>query len=244
MTFLLDTIAGHAGLVKFQSAFFEAWGSAGVQALAKGVAQAKAHGIGVIMDAKRGDIDSTAAAYARAYLTPALAGGVSDLEADCLTVNPFLGPDTLEPLMRCAREYGKGLFVLAKTSNPGSGWLQDKTIDGTRVSDRIGELVAALARETKGASGLGAVGAVVGATYPEDGKRLRALMPDSILLAPGVGAQGASIANIRALDRPGGGGVLVPVSRGITKIADRSLSAADYADLIRKRIAEFRTMLA
>ena len=242
--FLIETIAGHAGMVKFQSAFFEAWGSAGVCALAQGVAQAKAAGIAVIMDAKRGDIDSTAAAYARGYLTPASAGGVSDLESDCLTVNPFLGPDTLEPLMACVRAYGKGLFVLAKTSNPGSGWLQDKDIEGMRVSDRVAALVQDLAQETKGASGLGSVGAVVGATYPEDGKRLRKLMPDAILLAPGVGAQGASTAHIRALDRPRGGGVLVPISRGITKISDRAMSAADYAALIRSRIAGFRKMLA
>ena len=242
--FLLDTVAGHAGLVKFQSAFFEAWGSAGVRALANGVARARAHGIGIIMDAKRGDIDSTAAAYARAYLVPASAGGVSDLEADCLTVNPFLGPDTLEPLMRCVREYGKGLFVLAKTSNPGSGWLQDKSIEGAPVSDRVGKLVAELSRDTRGKSGLSAVGAVVGATYPDDGKRLRAIMPDSILLAPGVGAQGASTENLRVLQRAEGGGVLVPVSRGITKIADPNLSTADYAALIRKRIAEFRALLA
>lgn len=244
VAFVFETIAGHAGIVKFQSAFFEAWGSAGVRALAGGIAQAKAHRIGVIMDAKRGDIDSTAAAYARAYLTPAAAGGVSDLEADCLTINPFLGPDTLEPLMRCVREYGKGLFVLAKTSNPGSGWLQDKTVDGARVSDRVAELVAALGRDTKGKSGLSAVGAVAGATYPEDGRRLRALMPDAILLAPGVGAQGASVDNLRVLRRAGVSGLLVPVSRGITKITDRSLSLADYATLIQKRIAEFRAMLA
>jgi orotidine-5'-phosphate decarboxylase len=244
VAFLLDTIAGHAGLVKFQAAFFEAWGSAGIRALALGIAMARAQGIGIIMDAKRGDIDSTAAAYAAAYLTPASAGGVSDLESDCLTVNPFLGPDTLEPLMRPVRAHGKGLFVLAKTSNPGSGWLQDKTVDGERVSDRVAMLVAELARETKGRSGLGAVGAVVGATYPEDGKRLRSLMPDSLLLAPGVGAQGASIENLRALRRAQGGGVLVPVSRGITKIADRAMSAADYAATIRKRIADFRTLLA
>jgi orotidine-5'-phosphate decarboxylase len=150
----------------------------------------------------------------------------------------------LEPFVNCARNYGKGLFILAKTSNPGSGWLQDKPIEGARVSDRIAALVGGLARDTKGVSGLSSIGAVVGATYPEDGRRLRALMPDSILLAPGVGAQGASIENIHALRRPDGGGVLVPVSRGIAKVTDRSLSIADYAELIRGRIASFKEMLA
>jgi orotidine-5'-phosphate decarboxylase len=244
VAFLLDIIAGHAGIVKFQSAFFEAWGSGGIRTLAEGIAKARAQGIAVILDAKRGDIDSTAAAYAAAYLTPASAGGVSDLESDCLTVNPFLGPDTLEPLMRCVCEYGKGLFVLAKTSNRGSGWLQDKMVEGTRVSDRVAGLVANLSRDTRGRSGLSAVGAVIGATYPEDGKRLRALMPDSILLVPGVGAQGAPIDNLRALLRADGGGVLVPVSRGITMVADRALSMADYGALVRSRIAEFRALLA
>ncbi len=168
--FLIESSKQKVGFVKFQSAFFEVFGMPGLRALANGIKLAKGSGMGVILDAKRGDIGSTAAAYARAYLTPGDAGGLSGLEADCLTVNPFLGPDTLEPFVDCSRRFGKGLFILTKTSNPGSGWLQDKHIDGEPVSDRIARLINGWAEETLGASGLGAVGAVVGATFPADGR--------------------------------------------------------------------------
>jgi len=160
-----------------------------------------------------------------------------------MTINPFLGPDTLEPFVKCASKYGKGLFVLVKTSNPGSGWLQDQEIDGACVSDRIARLVAEKAAETKGASGLGAVGAVVGATYPEDSKRLRSIMPDSIILAPGLGAQGGKAEDIQALRRQGASGVLVPVSRGITKVDDLSITRDAYAQLLRERVDQFKTSL-
>jgi orotidine-5'-phosphate decarboxylase len=233
--FLIETSKQKVGFVKFQSAFFEAFGQQGLTALSKGMALAKKSGLGVILDAKRGDIGSTAAAYARAYLTPAGAGGLSDFEADCLTVNPFLGPDTLEPFVACSRRFGKGLFILTRTSNPGAGWLQDKRIDGESVSDRIARLIAGWAGETLGASGLGAVGPVVGATFPDDGRRLRALMPHSIFLAPGMGPQGGTPENIAALRREGGG-VLVPVSRGLTKVDDLTVSRDAYGAIIYARI--------
>lgn len=242
--FLLFHIDDQVGFVKFQSAFFEAFGARGVAVLAHSIAEAKNRSMGVILDAKRGDIGSTASAYAQAYLTPASSGSKSDLEVDCLTVNPFLGPDTLEPFVNCASKHGKGLFVLVKTSNPGAGWLQDKIIDGICVSDRIAELIAKWADETRGASGLSLVGAVVGATFPEDGARLRRLMPDSILLAPGLGAQGGKPEDIAALRRPGLSGVLVPVSRGVTKTDDLSISRDAYAALVRERVAGFRAALS
>ncbi len=243
-SFLLDTTHDLIGFAKFQSAFFEAFGISGIKIMADGIAFLRQKGIGVILDAKRGDIGSTAAAYASAYLTPASAGSSSDIEADCLTVNPFLGPDTLEPFVSCATKYGKGLFVLVKTSNPGSGWLQDKEIEGARVSDRVAKLVAEKAAETMGASGLACVGAVVGATYPEDSARLRGLMPASIILAPGLGAQGGKAEDICALRRPGPSGVLVPVSRGITKVKDLDISKDDYAKLLRERVTAFKTDLS
>ncbi len=239
VNFLIETTADLIGFVKFQSAFFEAFGSKGIGALAQSIASAKSKDLGVILDAKRGDIGSTAQAYANAYLTPGLG---SDLEADCLTVNPFLGPDTLEPFFECARKYGKGLFVLTKTSNSGAGWLQDKLIDGTRVSDMVAALVATT-EGSKGTSGLSSIGAVVGATFPEDGQRLRKLMPNSIILAPGLGAQGGKPEDIAALRRPDDLGVLVPVSRGATKVKDLSLTQKAYAALIRERIGDFQNRL-
>src|SRR6266581_1052903 len=162
---LMDAAHGLVGFVKFQSAFFEAFGSEGLSELARAIAVAKEVGYAVILDAKRGDIGSTAEAYAQAYLSPAHAGG-TDLEVDCLTVNPLLGPETLEPFLARARDFGKGLFVLVKTSNPGSGWLQDQRLKGGSVSELLAGLVAGWAEATMGASGVGAVGAVVGATYP------------------------------------------------------------------------------
>ena len=174
-TTLLDGAEGKLGFVKFQSAHFEAFGSGGIASLARCIAIARERKFAVILDAKRGDIGSTAEAYARAYLVP----GGSDLEVDCLTINPFLGPETLEPFVDCARDYGKGLFVLVKTSNPGSGWLQDQAIDGVSVSGHVARIVAAWADETLGDHGVGAVGAVVGATYPSQAEQLRAAMPRS-----------------------------------------------------------------
>ncbi len=242
--FLLETTADQVGFVKYQSAFFEALGAAGVAVLAESIAAAKRLGHGVILDAKRGDVGGTAAAYARAYLTPASAGGLSDLEVDCMTINPFLGPETLEPFVDCAKKYGKGLFVLVKTSNPGAGWLQDKEIDGARVSDRIAQLVAGWAGEMVGVSGISSIGAVIGATYPEDGRRLRNLMPNSIFLAPGLGPQGGKADSIAALRRTDGSGVLVPVQRGITKVDDLSITKDAYALLVRKRVQDYKTKLS
>ena len=174
VNFTIETIEGRIGFVKFQSAYFEACGLPGLTALSSGIKKAKAAGIGVILDAKRGDIGATASAYARAYLTPASAGGSGDFEADCLTVNPLMGPDTLEPFVECANRFGKGLFVLCRTSNPGAGWLQDKMTGNRLVSDRVADLIAALgANANSTSSRLNAVGAVVGATNSSNSNRLR-----------------------------------------------------------------------
>lgn len=232
---LLSAADGYVGIVKFQSAFFEALGSAGVAALSRGIRRARSAGFAVIADVKRGDIGSTAAAYATAYLTPAHKGG-SDLEADCITVNPFLGPDSLEPFVDCARRYGKGVFVQVKNSNPGSGWLQDQMVDGERVSDRVGHLVQDWAVETRGVSGLGCVGAVVGVTYPQDGASLREVMPDAIFLAPGLGVQGGRVEDVEVMCRQEGGGVLLPVSRSVCDVQDRHIALGDYRDHVRRQL--------
>ncbi len=237
-TALLDNAEGKVGFVKFQSAYFEAFGSTGVASLARCIAIAREREFAVILDAKRGDIGSTAEAYARAYLVP----GGSDLEVDCLTVNPFLGPETLEPFVNCARDYGKGLFVLVKTSNPGSGWLQDQSINDASVSARVAEIVTGWADETLGDHGIGAVGAVVGATYPPQGRQLRAIMPRSVFLAPGLGAQGGDPRAISALATPTGP-VLISASRGVAAIDDRDMSLDDYGAMIRTRLDQFRFAL-
>jgi orotidine-5'-phosphate decarboxylase len=236
---LLDGAQGKVAFVKFQSACFEAFGSAGIVALARAIASARERGFAVIIDAKRGDIGSTAQAYARAYLGP----GRSDLEVDCLTVNPFLGPDTLEPFLDMARAHGKGLFVLVKNSNAGSGWLQDQLIDGLSVAQRIADLVAGWADETQGAAGVGAVGAVVGSTYPAQAIELRARMPRSVFLAPGLGTQGGDAQAMAALATETGP-VLISASRGIAAVDEPDLSLVGYVDLVGRRIDAFRDEIA
>jgi len=244
VSFVIESIDGRIGFVKFQSAYFEACGLAGLTALSAGIRKARAAGIGIILDAKRGDIGATAAAYARAYLTPASAGGSGDFEADCLTVNPLMGPDTLEPFVECANCFGKGLFVLCRTSNPGAGWLQDKMTRNRLVSDRLADLIAAMGASADGASRLNAVGAVVGATVPHEGRRLRQLLPRSIILAPGLGAQGGDAAAIHALRGNTPGDLLIPVSRGLTLVRDRSITAEEYRQLIIGRIDDFKAAVA
>lgn len=242
--FLLDAMERQVGFVKFQSAYFEACGLAGLHALSQAIVRAKSAGMGVILDAKRGDIGATAAAYARAYLTPRASGGSGDFEADCLTVNPLMGPDTLQPLVNCANEFGKGLFILCRTSNPGAEWLQDKIAGNRLVSDRVADLIGSFANAAGSSDGLSNIGAVVGATVPQEGRRLRAFLPRSIILAPGLGAQGGDITAIHALRGSCEGDLLVPVSRGLTRVENRDLSAEAYRELIRARIAEFKQALA
>ncbi|WP_421405378.1 orotidine-5'-phosphate decarboxylase [Agrobacterium fabrum] len=239
--FVLDAIEGQAGFVKFQSAYFEACGLAGLTALSLGMKRAKAAGMGVILDAKRGDIGATASAYAHAYLAPASEGGSGDFEADCLTVNPLMGPDTLEPFATIAKRYGKGLFVLCRTSNPGAGWLQDKMTGNRQISDHVADLIGGLAPDPKG---LNPIGAVIGATVPHEGRRLRMLLPRSIILAPGLGAQGGDSRSIHALRGKLQGDLSVPVSRGLTRVEDRGISAATYRDLIQERISAFKGAIA
>ncbi len=234
---LMDAAHGLVGFVKLQSAFFEAFGSEGISELARAMALAKELGYAVILDAKRGDIGSTAEAYARAYLSPARAGG-TDLEADCLTVNPFLGPETIEPFVARARDFGKGLFVLVKTSNPDSGWLQDQRLSRGSVSELLAELVAHWADATVGKSGVGAVGAVVGATYSEQAGHLRKLMPRSTFLAPGVGSQGGDATALSALTTKTGP-ILMSASRGIAGVADRDMPIESYKALVRGRIVAY-----
>lgn len=239
--FLLDIVEERAGFVKFQSAYFEAGGLAGLSALSAGMKRAKAAGMGVILDAKRGDIGATATAYARAYLTPAAEGGSGDFEADCLTINPLMGPDTLAPFVDYAARYAKGLFVLCRTSNPGAGWIQDKMAGNRAISDRVADLIGSFA--PPGSEGLSPIGAVIGATVPNEGRRLRQLLPRSIILAPGLGAQGGDAVTIHSLRGSRPGDLLVPVSRGLTRVDDRTLSQDAYRELILERIQQFKDVL-
>lgn len=230
---LIDAATGRCGFIKIQSAFFEAEGANGIRALSKVISYAKSKEIKIILDAKRGDIGSTATAYAKAYLTP---NTISDLEVDCLTVNPFLGIDSLEPFLDTTTKFGKGIFVLCKTSNPGSGWLQDKIIDGQSVSERVCEALRPWVEQTTSSKGLSNIGIVIGLTYPEIGKSIRKLIPSAIFLTPGYGVQGGKIDDVRAMLNNHGYGVLVPTSRSVSAVKDLNISEESYMSLVTERI--------
>jgi orotidine-5'-phosphate decarboxylase len=244
VSFMIGILKGHVGFVKFQSAYFEACGLKGLSALSSGIKQAKAAGLAVILDAKRGDIGSTASAYARAYLTPSTAGGSGDFEVDCLTIAPFMGPDTMQPFVDCVRSYGKGLFILCRTSNPGAGWLQDRIAGNRRVSEHLAELIGSIGHHEPSGQGLNPIGAVIGATAVHEGRRLKQLLPRSIILAPGLGAQGANPATIDAMRGPIVGDLLLPVSRGLSSVEDRGIGADAYRELVLKRLSNFKLVAA
>ena len=208
---VIDVVAPIVPAVKPQSAFFEQIGPLGCQALADVTAYAKNAGLLVILDGKRNDIGSTAEAYADAYLGAHRA----PWSAHALTVNPFLGSDSLEPFVTAAGTHGAGIFVLVKTSNPGSGMIQDLTVQGQPVYHHVAALVEKFAAQTAGTDAYGCVGAVVGATYPQQLAELRASMPHCWILVPGYGSQGGTAKDaVLALDDSGLGG-LINNSRGI-----------------------------
>jgi orotidine-5'-phosphate decarboxylase len=210
---LVDAVAPYVVAVKPQIAFFEVLGSEGVRALEELCAYSRAAGLQVIVDAKRGDIGSTARAYASAYLEPA--NGVSPL-ADALTVNPYLGRDSLDPYLAACRREGAGIFCVVKTSNAGGGEVQDLALsDGRRVWHQVAELVAEWGSDLVGERGLSSVGAVIGATHPRAVGEARRILPRSILLLPGVGAQGATPADVARAFTSGPASALVSVSRNV-----------------------------
>lgn len=210
---LIDVVAPLVPAVKPQSAFFEELGPDGCLALARVMRYARKQGLIVICDAKRGDIGTTAEAYARGYLAGA-DPQAAPWQADALTVNPYLGKDTLAPFVRVAAERGAGIYVLVKTSNLGSAEFQDRQCDGLTICQRVAQVVQQLSEETIEA-GYGAVGAVVGATYPQELVALRDAMPGVPLLVPGYGSQGGGAADVAAAFKADGLGALINNSRGI-----------------------------
>jgi orotidine-5'-phosphate decarboxylase len=214
---LLEAIQGACAAVKPQLACYEAYGSHGLKALELTVARARELGIPVIADGKRNDIGSTAEHYAQAFLTqaPGLGGaGIPGLGADWLTINGYLGNDGVTPFIGAA-PVKTGVYVLVKTSNPSSGELQDQPMGEGTVAEAMARLVARWGQGRQGTCGLTDVGAVVGATWPAQARRLRELMPDTPFLVPGYGAQGGSAADAKAGLRADGRGILVNSSRGI-----------------------------
>ncbi len=216
---IIDTVSPFVPAVKPQIAFYEKYGSYGVAAFEKTVAYAKSKGLVVITDGKRNDIGNTAKAYADAHLgTVEVLDGtrVVAFDADFLTVTPFLGSESIEPFVSVCKDNNKGIFVLVKTSNSSSGEIQDIiTKSGLTVSQGIAKYVDEKAQSFVGERGYSSIGAVVGATYPEEAEVLRKLMPRSYFLVPGYGAQGGTAQDILSCFNTDGLGAVVNSSRGI-----------------------------
>jgi orotidine-5'-phosphate decarboxylase len=188
---VVDRLEGKVAVVKPQIAFFETMGWRGIRMLSEVVEYARARDLLVLMDAKRGDIGSTAEGYAEAYLGPN-----APTRADAITLNPYLGRDTLEPFATKAEAHGSGLFVLVKTSNPGSGDYQDLDLGGTTLFRHVAASLVGLSDRLKGPeTGWSALGIVAGATYPEQAEQLRDVLPNALFLIPGYGAQGGGAAD-------------------------------------------------
>lgn len=207
---VIDVVASLVPAVKPQVAFFEELGPPGMQSLVEVVGYARSRGLLVVIDAKRNDIGSTATAYAASYF-----GRQAAWPGDALTVSPYLGDDSLEPFVSAAREHGGGVFVLVKTSNPGGGHFQDLVCDSRPLYRHVAEFVQQLAEADAGPSGYGSVGAVVGATYPEQLVELRGVMLHAWLLIPGYGSQGATARDVAGGFDATGLGAIVNNSRGI-----------------------------
>jgi orotidine-5'-phosphate decarboxylase len=229
---IVDAVAPHAVAVKPQLAFFEALGAAGIAAFEEVCMYARRAGLLVIADGKRGDIGSTARAYAEAYLEG------EPPRADALTVNPWLGRDSVEPFLGAVRRGGVGIFVIVRTSNV-SGDLQDAVLsDGRPMWHHVASLVDEWGEGTAGDHGLTSVGAVIGATHPRAVADARRLMPRTILLLPGVGAQGGSIADLARAFQSGPASALVNAARSVN-YAFRE-SGTDYREAAGAEAARLR----
>jgi orotidine-5'-phosphate decarboxylase len=205
---VIDVVAPLVPIVKPQLACFEMLGPDGMAALGEVILHARSRHLLVLADGKRSDIGSTAEAYADGWLS-------GWWKADALTVNPYLGLDSIEPFVRIATERNAGIFVLVKTSNPGSKDFQDLRCDGRTIYEHVAAGVEQLAARTAAGDTYGAVGAVVGATWPRQLDELRASMPHTWILVPGFGKQGGRAADVRAAFHPDGLGAIVVSARDV-----------------------------
>ncbi len=244
---IVDAIYDLIPAVKPQIAMYEQFGIPGMIAFKKTVDYCKEKDLVVIGDVKRGDIGSTSEAYAVGHLGKVQVGGNSyaGFDEDFATVNPYLGSDGVKPFLKVCKEEKKGIFVLVKTSNPSSGEFQDRLIDGKPLYEIVGEQVNAWGAECMPESGnYSYVGAVVGATYPEQGKILRKVMPHTMILVPGYGAQGGKGADLVHFFNEDGLGAIINSSRGIIAAYQQEQYAhfgeKGYADASRAAVLAMR----
>lgn len=249
---IIDEIKDLVPGVKLQSAFYEQYGVPGMWAFKRSITYAKEAGLLVVIDAKRNDIGSTAEAYANAFIGRSRILDTEDaiFDGDAVTVSPFLGRDSVTPFVEAAKKYGKGIFVLVKTSNPGSGDLQDLVVppNNEPLYKNLARMVDELGKDVIGESGYSSIGAVVGATYPAQAAELRAIMPKAIFLVPGYGAQGGTAEDTVPCFNSDKLGAIVNSSRAITFThSDLKISRDDYGGLVRsnteKMIADITGVL-
>lgn len=241
---IVDTIYDLIPAVKPQIAMYEQFGVEGVIVFKKTVDYCKEKGLVVIGDVKRGDIGSTSEAYAVGHLGKVQVGSqtYAGFDEDFATVNPYLGSDGVKPFIKVCKENNRGIFVLVKTSNPSSGELQDKLVDGKPLYELVGKMVDEWGSDCIGESGFSEVGAVVGATYPEQGRILRAIMPKTYILVPGYGAQGGKGKDLVHFFNEDGLGAIVNSSRGIIAAykqeAYAKFGAEHFADASRQAVLD------
>jgi len=233
---IVESVRDFVAAAKPQVAFFEELGAEGMRAYREVCAAARAAGLPVIADVKRGDIADTAEAYSRAYL--------EEFPCDAVTLNPYLGRDSVEPFLKRCRDHGRGVFLLAKTSNPSSADFQDLQVGGEPLYLRVAKAARAWGDGLRGSRGYSSVGIVVGATHPAQSAELRKACPDLLFLIPGYGAQGAKAADVAAAFDAKGHGAVVNASRSILfawrkggyNESQWAQAAADAARIMRDEI--------
>ncbi|MBE6860801.1 MAG: orotidine-5'-phosphate decarboxylase [Ruminococcus sp.] len=240
---IIDEICDIVPAIKPQAAYYEMYGHHGVKTLERTIRYAKLKGMYVITDGKRNDIGATMEAYATAHLGSVVIGEneIEPFGADALTVNGYLGTDGIEPLLKICRERDKGIYVLVKTSNKSSGELQDKLIDGTPIYAVMGDMCEKWGEDTIGKYGYSAVGAVVGATYPQQLTELRKRLPHTMFLVPGYGAQGGGAEGLKGAFDENGLGAIVNSSRAVMCAYQKEgCDERDFAKAARREVIRMR----
>lgn len=247
---IIDSIYDLVPAVKPQIAMYEQFGYDGIKAYIDTISYAKGKGLIVIGDIKRGDITSTAEAYSNGHIgrVKVEEEEYTTFDQDFITVNPYLGYDSIEPYIDDCRIYNRGLFILVKTSNPNSGQIQDLDIGGEKIYERVGKLVSGWGEALMGRNGYSSIGAVVGATHPEQGRNLRNIMPHTFFLVPGYGAQGGTAQDLKGCFDSNGLGAIVNSSRGIIAAHQKDkyknkFSEKDFSLAAREAVIEMKNDL-
>jgi orotidine-5'-phosphate decarboxylase len=237
---VIDVVSPMVAVVKFQSAFYEAYGPAGFTALHATAAYAREKDLVVILDGKRTDIGSTAEAYARGYLGKVPIGGAfeSSWQVDAITVNPYLGSDGIAPFTKVAAREHKGVFVVVRSSNTSAGEFQDLIVDGRPLYRHVADRLQRWATPHRNEAGYSLVGAVVGATFPQQLAELREALPGVLLLVPGYGIQGGTASDVAPAFDENGFGALINNSRGITFAYERPAYHARFGNDWQAAIAQ------